>query len=118
MRKRLKSLQNERKIYRATVQDFGEKSNRWGTRKTILLANVILIETEELITDHLWFNQGQWSSGLSIGDEFEFHAKAGSYKKGYVNHRLGIDERRYDYRLKRPTRVQVVQKKEPVVATD
>jgi hypothetical protein len=109
MRKALKEIEGKRSRFRATVLDFGEKRNWRGfTEATILLGNVIMLCSGELMTDHIWFACGASWDGCKVGDFVEFDARVKVYWKGYVNHRKGIDERTKDYRLSHPSKVEVV----------
>ncbi len=99
MRKELKTLNEKRMRFRATVERFGKKTNYHGyPEPTILLKDVCLVDTDKQVTDHIWFTVGKTIQSLDLkpGDTVEFDARVGDYVKGYVNHREYIDERTVD----------------------
>ena len=111
MRKFLGSDEGIRKKFRATVSRFGKKTNYHGySDETILLVRVTDLETLKVVTDHLWFSltKGFESANLSPGLVVEFEARVKTYRKGYVNKRHQIDERRMDFKLSHPTRIRVI----------
>lgn len=111
MRSKLKAHEDERRRFSAVFERFGKKTNYHGfSEETVLLKNVTDIITKTLVADHLWFNYSKTfqQSGLSPGDTIEFDARVKQYKKGYVNKALGINDRKIDYKLSHPTRVNVV----------
>jgi hypothetical protein len=57
---------------------------------------------------------GKTSEALALngGDTVEFNARIDDYEKGYVNWRQGIDDRRRDYKLSRPTKSAMIQNRE------
>lgn len=73
---------------------------QFGIKQTLLLEEVCLVETNELVTDHLWFNmtKGFDALCLSPGDYVEFDARVGVYEKGYGGGH-------FDLHLTRPTKV-------------
>lgn len=106
MRKELEKINGKRVRFKAIVERFGTKNNWHGfPEKTILLKDVVFIETGEMATDHIWFTVGKTIDALCLseGDIISFDARIGDYVKGYVNHRRGIDDRQVDYKLNRPT---------------
>ena len=108
MRKQLGKINDQRLRFRATVSRFGTKTNYHGfPEPTILLTDIVRLDTDELLTDHLWFPVGKRFGSISLkpGDVIEFDARVGSYKKGYVNHSQGIDERTTDYKLRIPSKI-------------
>jgi len=114
MRSKLKNIGSEtRKRYRATVGRMGIKSNNFKNfpERTIVLNNVIDTETNEEITDHLWFTVGKQLKKLKLkaGDVISFNARVGTYKKGY---RHDIK----DYKLNRMTKIVVEQSVERELA--
>lgn len=105
----------ERKRYVGTVEKFGIKNGYRGRGiDTILLINIKLEGSEEIITDHLWFDLGKQFSDLNLqkGDIIAFNARVAKYKKGYYGGReLEIPKPPAgDYKLQRPTKVTVVKR--------
>ena len=100
LRKALKEIEGERGRFRATVLHFAEDA--------ILLGNVIMLCSGELMTAHIWFACGASWDCCKVGDVVEFDARVKVYCKGYVNYRKGIHGRSKDYRLSHPSKVEVV----------
>lgn len=99
--------------FRATVERFGKKRNRWAETRTILLGNIVLIssDTTEHVADHLWFTVGVAWSSSDIGDIVEFDARVDDYEKGYqgrLAEERGEAWSETDWRLTRPTKVKSV----------
>jgi hypothetical protein len=94
----------------AVVDRFGTKPGYRGPPvSTILLRNVIDASTGNLLTDHLWFTTGKWSSGLVVGMSFQFDARATDYIKGYQGHREVYDAPvSRDWKLERPTKTVIM----------
>ena len=109
MRKLLKPLLGQRLRFNAEVKQFGKKTAYKGTvLVTLLLINLKLEDSDEVLSDHLWMTAGKWSSTVSIGDTIAFNARVDSYTKGYKGYKNDIDSPiRIDYRLVRPTKVKV-----------
>ncbi|MCH3921841.1 hypothetical protein [Limosilactobacillus sp.] len=113
-----KSLKN---IGAATRERFVGEFARTGYKRvyqtfkpTILLTNIRLLDTGELITNHLWFNYGKQFlclGELRPGDQLAFNARVGTYYKGYCN------AKSKDYRLQYPTKIELLtapQKRPPM----
>ena len=114
-RTKLKEIgMEERKRYVGTVDEFGTRKGFKGLIDTILLINIKLEGSEEIITDHLWFDLGKQFSDLNLqkGDIIAFNARVAKYKKGYYGGReLEIPKPPAgDYKLQRPTKVTVVKR--------
>jgi len=110
VRNKLKTSEFERFRLRTTVTRKGSKRGWNGeTVETILFGPIVRTNTGEILTDHLWFTVGDWCRGLHPGDVVEFDARVKKYRKGYVNHRRGIDEEVVDYRLSNPTNLELLQ---------
>lgn len=110
MRKELEKKDGERKKFIATVSRLGKKTNYLGHREdTILLVNIADAETNQPVTEHLWFSftKGFEAAGIKPGDTIEFTARVRKYSKGYVNRRYGIDKKQTDYRLSHPSGIVV-----------
>lgn len=111
MRKRLEPDTGLRKKFRAVFVRFGKKTNYRGyADETVLLGNVTDIETNQVVTDHLWFayTKGFQKTGMKPGAILEFEARIKAYRKGYVNRRYKIDNRSLDCRLSHPGRISVI----------
>ncbi|MCE2997432.1 MAG: hypothetical protein ACK5RG_22240 [Cyclobacteriaceae bacterium] len=111
MRKELKNREGVRKKYKAQFERIGKKINYKGySEDTILLKNVVDIETTTRVADHIWFSytQGFSKAQLQPGDTIEFEARSKAYTKGYVNRALKISDKRSDYKLSNPTKIRKV----------
>lgn len=105
MRKELQNIGTKtRNRYRAAVGRMGIKSNvfKGFPERTILLKNIVNVDTEEVVTNHLWFTVGKTLKKLKLkeGDEITFNARVGIYEKGYI-------EKTTDYKLNRMTKIEV-----------
>lgn len=117
MRKNLKKLDGERKRFSATFERYGSKTAYKGPPlKTILLKIFVDIDTNSIVTDHLWFNftKGFEALGeLSPGTKIEFEARVKPYEAGYkgYNWEKSLDSPvRTDYKLAWPQRSKCVNK--------
>ena len=109
MREKLRLLNGQRIRVTARIERFGEKpAFRGPPIKTILLRRVVYGEQE--VTDHLWMTAGKWSEGLQPGHIVAFNARVTIYAKGYKGRREDVWDApiERDYRLSRPTKVQVM----------
>ena len=107
MRRALQKLNGERLKFKATVKRFGAKNNYFGPPIiTILLVDISLADTNQIVTNHLWLTMGKTLDKLKLepGDTIEFEARVGEYLKGYSNNSGDVDHRRLDYKLFRPTK--------------
>lgn len=105
MRNKLKDIgSSSRERYKATVGRMGIKSNDFKgfPERTILLKNVVHVDTNEEITDHIWFTVGKTLKELNIKEDdiIIFNARVGKYKKGYYHNEI-------DYKLNRMTKIEV-----------
>ena len=110
MRKALADKEGERRSFHATFARFGSKQGYQGYKEeTILLKNIVDIVTNKIIADHAWFNFTKSFQRLKLteGMHITFDARIKEYRKGYVNKRYGIDQRKKDYRLSHPTNVSI-----------
>jgi len=79
---------------------------------TLLLRDVVMVETGEKATDHLWFNltKGFEALGeLNEGDVIEFDARVKSYQAGYRGRDIEREldnPPRTDYKLSHPTKIE------------
>jgi len=112
VRDALRDRLNERNRYKGVFSKYGLKSSYKGYSKiTILLTDVKIVSTGEVVTDHLWFNQTKRFKEIGPlypGDVVAFDGRVTPYEKGYVSEREGIDERQIDYRLSYPTKINLV----------
>ena len=111
MRKELAALAGERKKFRATFSRLGKKINYNGySEDTILLTEVLDIETNQIVAGHVWFTYSKAfeSVQLTEGTVIEFEARIKEYAKGYVNKRARIDNKVKDFKLSHPTRIKKV----------
>lgn len=95
----------------ATFVRVGKKRNFKGySEDTILLKDIIDVETENCVADHVWFTFTKVfeAAGIREGDTITFDARVKSYSKGYVNKSLGMTRRKTDFKLSHPTKVQVI----------
>jgi hypothetical protein len=110
MRKALGEKEGERRSFQATFVRFGSKRGYQGYKEeTILLKNIIDVETNKIVADHSWFNftKSFQTLNLTEGIQIRFDARIKEYRKGYVNRRYGIDNSKKDYRLSHPTNVSI-----------
>ncbi|TPR12139.1 hypothetical protein [Apilactobacillus timberlakei] len=109
-RLKLKDLgNNERHTFEGTFERTGFKCTFGGGfmertiyAPTLLLTNVVLADSGEELTSHLWFNYGKQFLKLGIlkqGEKIKFNARVGIYKKGKKY------ARKTDYKLERPTKI-------------
>ena len=111
MRRKLIASEGQRKKFSAIFSRVGKKLNFKGySEETILLRNVVDMETNEMITDHLWINFTKTFETLVLeeGVMIEFEARVKKYSKGYVNARLGIDSSKKDFKLSHLTKIRVI----------
>ncbi|MBI1769689.1 MAG: hypothetical protein HY015_02075 [Bacteroidetes bacterium] len=112
MRKELAAQNGNRKKFRAVFARIGKKVNYKGySEETILLKNIVSIETNQVMTDHVWFafTKGFEQALLKVGDSIEFEARVKEYRKGYVNKNYKIDNSSNDYKLSHPTKIRKVE---------
>lgn len=108
MRKHLEKKENIRSTFTGTFSRYGTKTNYKGYPERTILLKDVMDWNGKIVSDHLWFNDTkgfQKLGDLEEGDIIQFDAGVKGYVKGFVNHRHGIDEREWDYRLSHPTRM-------------
>ncbi|HEX6223730.1 MAG TPA: hypothetical protein VFZ52_04940 [Chryseolinea sp.] len=108
MRKALASQVGERKKFQATFVKLGKKRNFKGfTEETILFKNIVDVDQNTVVTDHVWFayTKSFQSLFLSEGTQVAFEARIKKYTKGYKNSKYKIDQQRPDYKLSHPTKI-------------
>jgi hypothetical protein len=114
VRNELKARAGQRFRVTATFERWGEKNGYRGRRlRTLLLRDIRLAATGQVLTDHLWFTSGAtWEYlGLEPGDKVAFDARVTWYEKGYMGaraERTGEAWSDVDYRLERPTKAEVI----------
>ncbi len=109
MRKELAKESGQRKKFKALFSRIGKKTNYKGySEETILLKNIVDVETNKMVADHVWFSYTQGFEKVSLveGTQIEFEARIKEYKKGYVNPRLNINNNTTDYKLSHPTKIK------------
>lgn len=117
-RKNLKKLgDQERHRFIGTVGKFGWKAGWNYPEETIMLKDIKLFSSDEILTDHLWFNLGKQFASLNLkeGDVISFDARVGKYRKGYYgNIDYFFEKNGYfppsptiDYKLERPTKIRL-----------
>jgi hypothetical protein len=112
MRKQLASVEGSRKKFTATFSRFGRKTNYHGyVDRTVLLTNIIDVETNAVVTDHVWFNYTKAFEELTLehGVKVAFDARVKIYKKGYVNRKYKIDHGTVDFKLSHPTKLRLLE---------
>ena len=109
-REKLAAIDGQRMRFTATVERFGTKrAFRGPDLATILLRDVRRADSNQIVTDHLWFTQGRWSAALRAGQRFAFDARVDTYIKGYRGYRDIYDRPpELDWHLTRPTRVEII----------
>jgi hypothetical protein len=113
MRTGLSKNEGERKRFRATFARIGKKKNFKGySEDTILLQNIIDIESGQRVADHVWFTFTKTFEGANIreGDTITFDARVKRYTKGYVNKALSMKRQTTDFKLSHPTKVEVIER--------
>lgn len=124
MREKLAKMNGVRATFEGVVGKFGWKRGYNGDRQpTLLLKDVKLVDTGEVVTDHLWFTMGKrWEmQQLTIGDRVRFEARVKPYIKGYRGYRKSnyydydeeededdVPQIEMDYKLSYPTKIRKV----------
>jgi hypothetical protein len=111
MRRNLAAESGKRKKFSATFIRIGKKMNYKGyTEETILLKSIVDLETNKVVTDHIWFSytKGFEKIALTEGTHLEFEARVKEYSKGYVRKDLKINNRVTDYKLSHPTKIKKI----------
>ena len=116
MRRELAKDLGIRKKFRAVFIRVGRKTGFKGySEETILLKNILDIETNKMVADHVWFGFTKGFEKLSLieGITLEFEARIKEYQKGYVNPRYKIDNSTTDYKLSHPTKIKKLESPSP-----
>jgi|SRR5882762_2188922 len=109
MRKELAAEEGKRKKFKAIFDRVGRKVNYKGySEETILLKNIIDLESQKIMADHVWFSytQGFIKASLNPGDMIEFEARVKEYRKGYINRNYKINNSTKDFKLSNPTKIK------------
>lgn len=109
MRNELAKQIGERKKFRAVFDRIGKKINYRGySEETILLKNIVDVDANKLVADHVWFayTKGFERALLHLGDKIEFTARVKEYKKGYVNPLFKVNNATKDVKLSNPTKIK------------
>ena len=110
MRKELGKQVGERKKFQATFVRFGKKINYHGFGEdTVLLKNVVDLQSNKIVTEHLWFpyTKNFQQIPLTEGTHIQFEARIKKYTKGYKSSKYKIDQRREDFKLSHPTKISL-----------
>ena len=110
MRTGLKKEVGNRKKFKALFVRTGRKASFNGySQETILLKDIVDLESGIIVTDHLWLNftKSFEAAAIKEGMTLEFEARITEYSKGYVNKGYKIDHRKKDYKLSHPTKFRV-----------
>lgn len=86
MREKLKEIEGERKSFRATFERYGTKKGYASYEPTVLLKDIIDIESGECLSDHQWFKltKGFLKLGILQKDTvLTLDARVRPYEKGY-----------------------------------
>jgi len=109
MRRELAKEEGKRKKFQALFDRVGKKVNYKGySEETILLKNILDLESQKIVADHIWFSysKGFINASISVGDVIEFEARVKEYHKGYVNRNYKIDNSTIDFKLSNPTKIK------------
>ena len=107
MRDGLAPFVGQRQRFAATIDRIGVKDG-WRSAITVLLKDVELADTGDVVADHLWLRYGPWAdelaSGLQVGARITFDAVVTRYVKGYTGDdpvRQAARPRELDYGLEK-----------------
>ena len=113
MRKELGRKEEKRLRFRGVFERYGTKPGyRGGLKTTLLIKEIRLSETGQIIADHLWFNftkRFQNITPLNAGDHISFDARVKKYRKGYWGHnedRQIENPPSWDWKLNYPTNIE------------
>jgi hypothetical protein len=111
MRTQLQREVGARKKFTATFSKTGKKVSFKGySEDTLLLVNVRDADSNELMSDHVWFTYSKTfdKAKLKEGMKISFTARVKEYSKGYVNKALGVNRKQRDFKLSHPTNVTII----------
>lgn len=108
----LKSYKEQRIRIRAKVLRFGKKpAFRGPPVDTILLIDVIKVDDNSFLTDHIWFTKGKWCDGIQVADQIELDARVKTYTKGYFGYKEDVAWEKpavNDYKFSNPSKVVIL----------
>jgi len=110
MRTKLQKIENMRDIFYGTFEKRSTKNGYKGIVETILLKD-ITDASNNILTDHLWFNltKGFEKVDLKPGDKIKFKARVKEYEKGYKGYRDDVYKPiESDYKLSYPSKIEKV----------
>ena len=106
MRKELAKLKDERKRFKGEFVKKGIKPGYRGRSiETILIKNISLSDSSQILIDHLWFNNTKLFAQIELneGDVVEFNGRCKKYIKKYWE---GFyNPTRADYKISHPTKI-------------
>ena len=88
LRVKLAPLENQHLRFLARVERFSYRPSpgrKLASVRTILLVDIRLPGSDDVLADHLWKDYEAWSANLKAGDEIYFDATVTTYQKGYRN---------------------------------
>ena len=119
MREELAKFAGLRRRFKGTFVKFGSKSGYKGSVTTMLLKDLVDVQTGKIVTDHLWFTltKGFASMNLQEGDVLCFDARVTRYLKGYRGRReedeCNFKPLEHDWRLVFPTKIEKIPQPQP-----
>jgi len=124
----LARLGDVRKAFVGTFVREGWKRGWQGVDEpTVLLKDIRVADTGEKVASHLWFNKTQGFTDaipenletFVPGTKLKFVARVDEYEKGYKGHKEDVAIEKpvtTDWKLSRPTKIEVVE--EPTVGSE
>lgn len=111
MREELEKIgSQERHMFTAVFERFGQKHGYKGPEQTVLFKKV-RDESGKVVADHLWFNltKGFAQLDLKEGDVVSFCGRVEEYERGYYGRREDVYvPTSYDFHITRPTQVKKI----------
>lgn len=112
-RTELKKIVEVRSRFRGTFARMGSKhAYRGPDLPTVLLQNIVEVQTGRVVSDHLWMNYTEGFKAiapLAEGDLIEFEARVKPYEKGYKGRREEVWKPvTLDYKLSHPTKIRKI----------
>ena len=96
MRDGLAPFLGQRQRFAATIDRIGVKDG-WQSAITVLLKDVALADTGDLVADHLWLRYGPWAdelaSGLQVGARINLRRCGNPLREGVHRRRPGATSR-------------------------
>jgi hypothetical protein len=105
----LAPFNGQRRKFTATFVQLGLKACFKGRPPTwtVLLADIVDVESKRMISDHLWLNLTKRFEAVELDyqDRISFEARVTTYEKGYFGHREDVFKPfGVDYKLSYPTK--------------